>query len=112
MTKNLPYRQRCSLPRREYGRVSRVLQHVKCVQKQPHRVGWVGKPPVGEGVSRKQIAEFVVTDRRRQGQNGEQREAQGNDSEWRADQHCPLPDRDARTESFDSAKPSIAQSRR
>jgi hypothetical protein len=104
-----PSSQRCSLPRREYRRVRRVLQHMKCIQEQPHRMRRVGDPSVGESVPGKQITELVVTNRGGQRQHREHRQAQGDHCERHTDQQGTLPNRDSFTQSFDSAEPSLSQ---
>jgi len=109
MAENLSHRQRCSLPRRKYGRVRGMLQDVKCIEVQPHGMRRVGKPSVSECISRKQVTEFVVTNRRRQRQHGEQRQAQGDDGKRRTNQHCQPLGRNSCAQSFDSAEPSISQ---
>ena len=57
-----------------HGGVSRVLQHMERVEKDPHGVRRVREPAMNKGVCRQQVAEFVVGGRLGQRHYQEKRE--------------------------------------
>ena len=60
MAEQFSGRQRHSLGRRIHRCVRRMLEDMKSVQKNPHRMWRIGQPAMSKSVCRQQIAEFIV----------------------------------------------------
>ena len=76
MSQQLPGGQHESLCRRVHRLVRGMFDDVEALKVNPHGVGRIRKPPVGEGVRRQQVAELVVPSRLWNSKNWHERGAQ------------------------------------